>query len=45
VVGDPQLVPAGGPLATWLADNARVLRTTEQAGCAIWDLNAEAVAR
>ncbi|WP_181779210.1 ArnT family glycosyltransferase [Pseudonocardia pini] len=42
VVGDPQLVPAGGSLATWLADTARVLRTPEQDGCAIWDLDAEA---
>lgn len=38
VVGDPQLVPPGSPLAVWLADNTRQLRSTEQDGCAIWDL-------
>ncbi|MCF7547433.1 glycosyltransferase family 39 protein [Pseudonocardia sp. WMMC193] len=38
VVGDRQLVPSDGPLANWLSDNARPLRTTEQNGCAIWDL-------
>ncbi|WP_433290593.1 ArnT family glycosyltransferase [Pseudonocardia sp. CA-142604] len=38
VVGDPQLVPAGGPLAGWLADNAGQIRSSAQDGCAIWDL-------
>jgi 4-amino-4-deoxy-L-arabinose transferase-like glycosyltransferase len=38
VVGDPQLVPSDGPLANWLSNNARPMRTTEQDGCAIWDL-------
>ncbi|GAA4697106.1 hypothetical protein GCM10023215_39060 [Pseudonocardia yuanmonensis] len=38
VVGDPQLVPPGGPLATWLSDTSRQLRTIEQNGCAVWDL-------
>ncbi|MFR9802698.1 ArnT family glycosyltransferase [Pseudonocardia sp. RS010] len=38
VVGDPELVPPGSPLAGWLADNTRQLRSTEQDGCAIWDL-------
>ncbi|WP_433505517.1 ArnT family glycosyltransferase [Pseudonocardia halophobica] len=40
VVGDPQLVPTGGPLAAWLADNARPLRTSERDGCSVWDLAA-----
>jgi hypothetical protein len=40
VVGDPQLVPAGGPLATWLAANTTRVRTSERDGCGIWDLSA-----
>ncbi|WP_197040392.1 ArnT family glycosyltransferase [Pseudonocardia halophobica] len=42
VVGDPQLVPPGGPLAAWLAENARRLRTGERDGCSVWDLAAPA---
>jgi len=38
VVGDPQLVPAGGPLASWLADNASQVRSSAEDGCAIWNL-------
>ncbi|MCE3555475.1 glycosyltransferase family 39 protein [Pseudonocardia sp. RS11V-5] len=42
VVGDRQLVPTGGPLAAWLADNASQLRSIEQDGCGVWDLVAVA---
>lgn len=40
VVGEPQLVPAGGPLWSWLAADTRQLRSLEQDGCAVWDLTA-----
>ncbi|GAA2871157.1 hypothetical protein GCM10010472_30670 [Pseudonocardia halophobica] len=40
VVGEPQLVPLGGPLAAWLADNARLERSIARDGCAVWDLAA-----
>lgn len=35
---DPALVPAGSPLAGWLAANARSLRTSAADGCGIWSL-------
>jgi hypothetical protein len=40
VVEDPHLVPAGGALATWLAENTHQLRSSAQDGCGIWDLAA-----
>jgi 4-amino-4-deoxy-L-arabinose transferase-like glycosyltransferase len=40
VVGDDDLVPAGGPLATWLAANTTQVRSDAADGCAIWDLTA-----
>jgi hypothetical protein len=38
VNGDPSLVPAGSPLAEWLATNAKQVRSTAADGCAIWSL-------
>lgn len=35
---DPTLVPAGSPLAGWLAANATPLRTSAVDGCGIWAL-------
>ncbi len=39
---DPDLVPAGSPLAGWLATNAQPLRTSAVDGCGIWSLRAGA---
>jgi 4-amino-4-deoxy-L-arabinose transferase-like glycosyltransferase len=38
VEGYPQLVPAGGPLATWLADNTEQVSSLDEDGCDIWEL-------
>lgn len=38
VASDPELVPADGPLAPWLATNATPVRTAAADGCDIWAL-------
>jgi hypothetical protein len=38
VEGYPQLIRAGGPLATWLADNTEQVSSSDEDGCDIWRL-------
>jgi hypothetical protein len=44
VEGYPELVPTGGPLATWLADNTEQVSSADDDGCDIWELTAPPVA-
>ncbi|MEJ3651568.1 glycosyltransferase family 39 protein [Actinomycetes bacterium KLBMP 9759] len=39
VVNNPDLVPAGGPLASWLDSNAQQVSPTAGEGCTIWALS------
>jgi 4-amino-4-deoxy-L-arabinose transferase-like glycosyltransferase len=42
-VYESNLVPVGGPLATWLAANTTQVSTFDRDGCGVWDLDAPPV--